>query len=165
MKIRTSLVAVFIALATLGMSGLGEAQHVRSTTYRPHHTTYRYAHHPHRYVGYGHPRYYGGVRFGYGWGGYGGVAWGGYYGHRSYVSFGYYPTYQYHGPRFIHYPPRAAVVVVPPIEQVVPAPAEPKETIKLKPGESVERGNVVIANIDGKIVILQAVEDGEAQGQ
>jgi hypothetical protein len=70
---------------------------------------------------------------------------------------GYYSFYNsYVGPRFVHYPPRAPVVVLPPIEQVVPAPAPPREVIKLKPGEVRQVGEVVIANIDGKIVILQA---------
>jgi hypothetical protein len=51
------------------------------------------------------------------------------------------------------------VVVTPPIQQVVPEPVPvQQEVIKLKPGESVERGEVIIANINGKIVIMQAVE-------
>lgn len=95
-----------------------------------------------------------------------GVGWGGYYGGGYYGS-SYYgggvvysaPVVRNCGPRFVHYPPRVVTYPVPPIEQVIPEPVPPRPIIKLKPGESIERGNVVIANIDGKIVILQAVDN------
>lgn len=43
------------------------------------------------------------------------------------------------------------------------AVAEKVEVIKLKPGESIQNGSVVIANIDGKLVILQAVKDNGSE--
>lgn len=43
------------------------------------------------------------------------------------------------------------------------AVAEKVEVVKLKPGESIQNGGVVITNIDGKLVILQAVKDNGSE--
>lgn len=137
----------------LGMSLAGvvevEAQSIRSRqTHRVYrgHTVYKHQNYrPHyRYPPYHHSGFR--INIGYGTG---------YYGVGGYYSF-YNP---YSGPRFVHYPPRAPVVVLPPIEQVVPAPALPATVVTLKPGETIQRGNIVIANIDGKLVIFQAEKE------
>ena len=105
MKIRKSLVAVCFVLATLGMSGVGEAQHVRSTTYRP-------AYRGHVHYGYhgGYRGWYGGVRVGWG------VGWGwGWGGYASYPYYGWGVSYRHYPvtPRFVHYPARCPAPCLP----------------------------------------------------
>jgi len=162
-----NLLVIAAFILSLGLAGVAEAQAVRSSTYRPprsHVTTHRShvttqrghgGYYGHRYRG------YGGVRLGVG------VGWG-----HSYYSYSPYMynsvplmqawAWKSYGPRFVHYPARCPAPCLPqPLPVVVQAPpvqtyAPPAETIKLRPGESIRNGNVVIANIDGKIVILQA---------
>jgi len=167
MKTKKSLIIAFIALVALGMSGLGEAQHVRSTTYRPH---YSRGHHSYGHTYY-RSGYHGGIRFGVG------VGWGGYYrhGYGGYVGYRNYPTYYggYYGPStyvvrspaiYVARPPLVVDPVYQPQYPVTVGPmfsegTVPTKRITLKPGEMKEVGNLVVANIDGKIVILQPSEE------
>lgn len=148
-----NLIWVMAALI-LGMSTAVEAQVVRSQTHRASHRAYRsphvYRHHHYRpyYRHQVYPRYGFQVNIGYGTG---------YYGVGGYYNF-YTPQ---HGPRFIHYPARCPAPCLPaPVviqqQPVQVAPAQEITTVGLKPGEVRQIGEVVIANIDGKIVILQA---------
>jgi hypothetical protein len=142
-----NLILVMAALI-LGTCAQSEAQVVRSQTHRSYRShgvyTHPYSRPYYRY----HPRPHYGFQVNIGYG-------TGYYGLGGYYSF------YNHGPRFVHYPARCPAPCLPAaLPPVIVAPAQthapPAETVTLKPGETRRVGDVVIANIDGKIVILQA---------
>jgi len=97
-----------------------------------------------------------GVGFGYGYGYVGGV-----YAPSYYPAYNPNPYYVARAPLVVDttYTPQYYVRE----ETTGTAVAEKVEVIKLKPGESIRNGGVVITNIDGKLVILQAVEDNGKQ--
>lgn len=134
------------------LGSFAEAQVIRSRSYRPAYTGRHHVYHGGHYRGY---RGYIGVgRSGYGYGGGG------------HVSLRH-PVYRYNP----YYVARAPLVVggtyIPQYyvreELTKTIVAEKVEVIKLKPGESIQNGDVVVANIDGKLVILQAVKDNGEQ--
>jgi len=176
---RKLILVAAIAILILGAE-LGQAQAVRSHTTRSYstrshhggyHGGYRGVYHGGVYRGHGrwHGSYRGGIRIGVGWGGY--YGYGGYgYGYRyagpvysgAVVLHSGVQTYRSHGPRFIHYAPRGGTLVVPPIEEVIPVAAPPRqplapaaEVVSVPEGATVISGGVAIQNIDGKIVIFQ----------
>jgi len=161
----------------MAVVGTVNAQAVRSHTYhgppaahtRPMYPSYRPAYpayRPHYYGGFygGYRGYYGGIRVGVGGG------WG-YYGSPFVTP--YYPVYgySYYNPYYVARPPLVVDSTYTPQYYVrenttgVVIP-EKVEKIKLKPGETVRSGDVIIANEDGKLVIYQAEEtNGEKEKQ
>lgn len=162
---RNVLVSIVFAFVLLGITGTTDAQQVRSTTHRSNYTSHGRSYHHHRYsaprYSYGHTGVRWGVHVGYGgyYGGYYGPGWGGYPGYTNYRSASIYvaPPQQVR-PRFIHYPARcpAPCLPAPIVIQQAPAPTAPTETVGLKEGEVRKIGEVVVANVNGKIVIYQA---------